>query len=41
LFAAMAMVARLLSRTIPGPQVALVRFAIGVTVVLGFLAGHY
>jgi drug/metabolite transporter (DMT)-like permease len=38
LFAAMAMVARLLSRTIPGPQVALVRLAIGVLVVLGFLA---
>lgn len=34
----MAMVARLLSRTIPGPQVALVRLAIGVLVVLGFLA---
>ena len=32
LFAAMAMVARLLSRTIPGHQVALVRFATGVVV---------
>ena len=30
LFAVMAMVARLLSATIPGPQVALVRFAIGI-----------
>jgi drug/metabolite transporter (DMT)-like permease len=38
LFAAMAMVARLLSHTIPGPQVALVRFVIGVVVVLVFLA---
>ena len=38
LFAAMAMVARRLSLTIPGHQVALVRFAIGVAVVLGFLA---
>lgn len=38
LFAAMAMVARLLSHTIPGPQIALVRFAIGTGVVLGFLA---
>jgi len=32
LFAVMAMVARLLSRTIPGPQVALVRFATGAIV---------
>jgi drug/metabolite transporter (DMT)-like permease len=38
LFAAMAMVARLLSHTLPGHQVALVRFALGVVVVLGFLA---
>ena len=38
LFAVMAMVARLLSRTIPGPQIAMVRFAIGVTVVLLLLA---
>ena len=38
LFAIMAMVARLLSRAIPGHQVALVRFAIGVAVVLVFLA---
>jgi len=35
LFAAMAMLARLVSRSIPGPQVALVRFAIGVLAVLG------
>lgn len=34
----MAMVVRLLSHTIPGPQIAMVRFAIGVGVVLGFLA---
>jgi len=34
----MAMVARLLSRTIPGPQIAMVRFATGVTVVLLLLA---
>jgi drug/metabolite transporter (DMT)-like permease len=33
IFAAMAMVARLVSRTIPGPQVALVRFVAGVAVV--------
>ena len=38
LFAAMAMVARLLSRTIPGPQIAMVRFATGVAVVLLLLA---
>ena len=38
LFATMAMVARLLARAIPGPQVALVRFAIGVAVVLVYLA---
>jgi len=38
LFAAMAMVARLVARTIPGPQVAFVRLAIGVLVVLGYLA---
>jgi drug/metabolite transporter (DMT)-like permease len=37
LFAAMAMVTRQLSHTIPGHQVALVRFAIGVAAVLGFL----
>jgi S-adenosylmethionine uptake transporter len=37
LFAAMALVARLLSRTIPGPEIALVRFAIGVVVVLFLL----
>jgi drug/metabolite transporter (DMT)-like permease len=35
LFAAMAMLARLVSRGIPGPQVALVRFSIGVAAVLG------
>jgi drug/metabolite transporter (DMT)-like permease len=34
LFATMAMVARLLSRAIPGPQIAMVRFAIGVAVVV-------
>jgi drug/metabolite transporter (DMT)-like permease len=38
LFAVMAMMARRLSHSIPGTQVALVRFAIGVVVVLGFLA---
>jgi len=38
LFASMAMVARLLSRTIPGPQIAMVRFAIGIGVVLLLLA---
>ena len=38
IFAAMAMVARLLSRTLPGPQIAMVRFAIGVAVVLLLLA---
>jgi drug/metabolite transporter (DMT)-like permease len=36
-FAIMAMVARLLSRTIPGPQIAAVRFAVGVLVVLAML----
>jgi drug/metabolite transporter (DMT)-like permease len=35
LFAAMAMLARLVSRSIPGPQVALVRFSFGVAVVAG------
>jgi drug/metabolite transporter (DMT)-like permease len=35
LFAIMAMLARLVSRGIPGPQVALVRFSFGVLVVLG------
>jgi drug/metabolite transporter (DMT)-like permease len=30
----MAMVARLLSRTIPGPQIAIIRFAVGVAIVL-------
>ena len=37
LFASMAMVARLLSRTLPGPQIAMVRFATGVMVVLVLL----
>jgi drug/metabolite transporter (DMT)-like permease len=37
LFAAMAMVVRLLSRTISGPEIAMVRFAIGVVVVLFLL----
>jgi len=35
LFAIMAMLARLVSRGIPGPQVALVRFCVGVVVVAG------
>jgi drug/metabolite transporter (DMT)-like permease len=34
----MAMVARLLARSLPGPQIAMVRFAIGVIVVLSLLA---
>ena len=38
LFAVMAMVARWLSRTVPGHQIAFVRFATGVGVVLGYLA---
>ena len=38
LFALMAMVARLLSRSLPGPQIAMVRFAIGVIVVVSLLA---
>ena len=37
LFATMAMIVRLLSRTVPGPEIALVRFATGIAVVLGAL----
>jgi drug/metabolite transporter (DMT)-like permease len=37
LFAAMAMVARLLARTLSGPQIAMVRFAIGIVVVVGLV----
>jgi drug/metabolite transporter (DMT)-like permease len=39
LFAVMALLARLVSARIPGPQVALVRFALGVVVVAGLAAG--